>query len=100
MKISMLCIAIIFSFIYKNYTDKIMALEKEVYDLYSNNFIDYIYLDENYKLKIDKTNLKYFFEKKGYKIVFYDDLNFKISFKYILYFEKEYCFYLEINDEF
>ena len=78
--------------------DKIIEIDKEVYNMYVNSFKEYL-SDEDYRLVIDKEKVREHFENKGYQLVFFDDYKFKVIFKFLFNIEREYYFYMVINNE-
>jgi len=98
MKVLMLVIALFFCVTLKIYIGEIIDLENEVFILYSSNFEDYLIVNNDYELVINKEKLENYFVKKGYKIVFYDDLHFEIGFDYLIDYKREHYFYMVIND--
>ena len=80
--------------------EKKRSMELMVYEMYLDNFEEYLTFDENLDIIYDKSLIKKFFEDKGYNIKFKDEnLNFVLSFEMIVCYEKEYSFYLEKNNE-
>lgn len=81
--------------------EKKRAMELMVFELYSNNFKEYLLIDEKKEFYFDEELLKICFEEKGYNIKFKEgELEFVVSFKLIIKYEQEYSFYLEKNNEF
>lgn len=76
-------------------------VDDKIYAMYVNDFEDYLYLDNNYNLSIDKDRFKEEMKSDLYEIVIIDDCNFKfkIKFNYFIMYEKEYYFYLEKSNE-
>lgn len=95
----MLFIAFFMCLYFFEYIKKVTYLENKIFNLYSNNFDEYLICDENYILKIDKEKMINDYADMGYEIVFYDNIHFKVAFDFIFNIEKEYYFYMVINDE-
>ena len=74
-------------------------MELLVYEMYTNNFKDYVIINEDYDFCFNKEKLKEYLEGKGYMVDFKSEQTFIVYFKYIVEFEKEYSFYLEKNHD-
>ena len=81
--------------------EKKRNMELVVFDMYLNNFEEYLLFDEKNELDFDKELMKNYFKEKGYHIKFKEGkLEFIVSFKMIINCEQKYSFYLEKSDEF
>lgn len=100
MKIFILIMSIVISFITVKYVKKIEEMECLVFELYVNDFEEYMLFNEEFLIEYDMVNLKKYFENKGYNFKINEGkINFKLSFFWCFYYEKEYRFYLEMNNE-
>ena len=99
MKMFMFLICFIFTAYYKNYNNKIIGLEGELFYLYKDNFRCFLSFDDQYNLIIDKNKFWVYFEEKGYEIDILNDYNLKFKIKFSENIEKEYYFYLVKNNE-
>ena len=82
------------------YINKINEIERNIYELYENDFREYLIFDDEGNLKYDIGKLKIYFENKGF--VFdsnNNDLSFVISFHMLVKYQRQYDFYLVRNDE-
>ncbi len=68
-----------------------------VYKMYAEEFKDYLEIDNNYNLIINKEKVKDDFKKKGIEIIFDEEINYKfiVKFKYFINYQKKYYFYIE-----
>jgi len=70
-----------------------IRFEKELYNLYVNNFEGFLIFDDNYNLKLNYDDLEKYLVDKGYKIEIID-----YEYQACIKEKKEgikYCFYLE-----
>jgi len=95
MRIVMVFICFINSMFYKDYTMKIIEVENEVYNLYINDFEDYLMIDENYNLIIDEEKLQNYFASRKMEIQFINNTCFEVKIKK---WKKIYNFYMVINN--
>lgn len=80
---------------------EINLVEMKVYQMYIDNFKDYLIIDKAGNISFCEDKIGEEFLAKGYKIKFNDcsvNLKFKVSFKKIIKWEREYMFYLEKNN--
>lgn len=77
---------------------KIIELENKVNELYFDNFIDYLFVDENYNLVLNEEKLKKEIGEYG-KVSFYDEINFIVTSRFPFKYEREFKFLLEKNHE-
>ena len=89
---------VLFSFFIK-FEYKVMDMEFVVFEMYRYGFEEYLSVDEHLNLCLKKDEITEYLEEKGYKVSFYDDFEFEISFKYFINFSKDFSFYLEGNHE-
>lgn len=83
------------------YINKVNELEFIVFDLYSNDFIDYLSFDDEIKMNYNVEKLGMYFEERGFKFKSIgSELSFSVSFRQLFKYEKEYVFYLEKNNDF
>ena len=73
MKIFILIMSIVISFITVKYVKKIEEMECLVFELYVNDFEEYMLFNEEFLIEYDMVNLNKYFENKGYR--FYLEMN-------------------------
>lgn len=101
MRIFILCILISIVSVFSLYIPKIIEMEKVILGLYFSSFKEYVYVDDDFKIRYDKIKLSEYLKSLGYVIEFLEgDLNFNIYINGFFKYKKTYSFRLISNDEF
>lgn len=101
MRIFILCILISIVSVFSLYIPKIIEMEKVILGLYFYSFKEYVYVDDDFKIRYDKIKLSEYLKSLGYVIEFLEgDLNFNIYINGFFKYKKTYSFRLISNDEF
>lgn len=83
--------------------NKVNFIEGAIYQMYVNNFNEYISFDEKGNLFFCEEKINEKFLEKGYKIKFAShgnsNLKFKVCSKGLIKWERTYLFYLVKNNE-
>lgn len=75
---------------------KIIELENKISELYFDGFCDYLFVDVNYNLVLDKDRLKKEINKYG-EVSFCDGINFTVTSRFPFKYERKFKFLVEKN---
>lgn len=101
MKLVVLVFTIMLSSFGIKFIEKKREMELVIFDMYSNNFEDYLVFNEKIEVSLDKQLMGDYLKGKGYNVEFKEgDFEFIVSFRMIIKFEQKYSFCLEKNNEF
>lgn len=101
MKLIIVLFAIVCCIYNSIYIKKVNEIDSLVYELYENNFNEYLIVDKEGNLEYDTRKLKVYFESKGFEFeCIKNKLSFNIYFEIFDSYKREYNFLLEINNEF
>lgn len=99
----MLSLSLLISVFQFKQETKVMLIENEMYELYSNGFKDYLTIRDNYMLSIDTEKMTSYLLSKGYSVIVEvvdGEILVKFQYKFFKEREKVYSFYMAVNNEY